>query len=126
MKIDKTRVLEVIRSTLSAEQLKGSLVFWDTRVHEEGEELGIGSQTLTMPFAGTLVFVDLAPAYNWAHPCLYIFIDRITEKTQVMKESFPPFMGTPDENYVILLRYGEIPPHERYFAVFDRNEPLKR
>lgn len=126
MELDKNTVLKIVRDILTPAQLKGSLIFWDKRIREEGEELGIGLQTIVMPFLGTMVFVDLAPTYNWAHPCRYIFIDGIGEKTHIIKASFPPFLGPPDENYVILLRFGNIPPHERYFAVFDRNEPLKK
>jgi hypothetical protein len=124
--LDKNTVFKITRDILTPAQLKGSFIFWDKRIHEEGEKIGIELQPVSMPFRGTMVFVDLAPAYNWAHPCLYIFIDCLAEKTHLMKASFPPFIGPPDENYVILLRFGDIPPHERYFAVFDRDKPLKK
>jgi hypothetical protein len=111
MELDKNTVLKIVRDILTPAQLKGSLIFWDKRIHEEGEELGIGLQTIVMPFRGTMVFVDLAPTYNWAHPCLYIFIDSIGEKTHIIEASFPPFFGPPDENYVILLRSNTMIAH---------------
>ncbi len=113
MEFDKNTVLKIVRDILTPEQLKGSLIFWDKRVHEEGEEIGIGLQTIVMQFPGTMVFVDLAPAYNWAHPCLYIFIDSIGEKTHIIEASFPPAIGTADEDYVIPISFGDIPSHER-------------
>jgi hypothetical protein len=126
MDLDKNTVLEIIRNILTPVQLKRSLIYWDKKVRQQGEEIKIGLQTISMPFTGTMVFVDLSPAYNWAHACLYIFLDRSGEKTQVTEGSFPPFTGTPEESYVILLRYGDIPPHERYFAVFDRDSPPRK
>jgi hypothetical protein len=126
MKIDKTRLLEIVRHTLSPEQLKKSLIFWDKRIHEEGETIRIGLQSVPMPFRGIMIFVDLAPDYNWAHPCLYLFFDCKAEKTQTIRASFPPAIPLDNENYVILLRFGDIPPDERYFFAFDRNEPKKK
>jgi hypothetical protein len=126
MELDKDTILKIVRDILTPAQLKRSFIFWDKRIHEEGEGMRIGFETISIPFRGTMVFVDLAPAYNWAHPCLYIFIDCTAEKTHMIEASFPPFLGTPDENYLILLRFGDIPPHERYFAVFDQDKPLKK
>jgi hypothetical protein len=123
MELDKTTVLKIIRDILTSAQLKSSLVFWDKRVHEEGEEMRIGVQTTSMPFRGTMVFVDLAPRSNWAHPCLYVFIDCDTHDTQIITASFPPALDAADENYIIMLRYGKTPPHERYFSAFGENEP---
>jgi hypothetical protein len=126
MDLDKNTVLNIVRGMLTPVQLKRSFIFWQKKVHEKGEDMRIGVETVPMPFTGTMVFVDLAPAYNWAHPCLYIFIDCTAKKTHMIEASFPPFNGTPDENYVILLRFGDIPPHERYFSAFDQNEPEKK
>jgi hypothetical protein len=109
MKIYKSEVLEAVRHILSPEQLKDSLIFWDKKIHEEGETIMAGLQTILMPFRGTMVFVDLAPKYNWAHPCLYIFIDCKVEKTHMIEASFPPTIDEADEDYEMLLRYGETP-----------------
>ena len=119
-------ILELVRRLLTPEQIERSIIYWHKIVRSDGTPIKAGPQIFLMPYKGTVVFVDLAPTYNWAHPCLYIFIDSTAKKTQLMKASFPPFFGTPDENYVILLRFGEIPPHERYFAVFDQYKPLKK
>ncbi len=126
MEIGNNEILELILKILTPEQIEKSFIYWNKRVLPEGTPIKAGPQTLLMPYKGTVVFVDIAPTYNWAHPCLYIFIDSTTKKTQLMEASFPPFFGTPDENYVILLRFGEIPPHERYFDVFDQHKPLNK
>jgi hypothetical protein len=126
MDIGKDEILELVRRSLTPEQIERSIIYWDNRVLLDGTPIKAGPQTFLMPYKGTVVFVDLAPTYNWAHPCLYICIDSTGKKAQLMKASFPPFFGTPDENYVILFRFGEIPPHERYFSVFDPDQPLKK
>jgi len=123
MELDKNIVLKIVHDTLTPAQLKGSFIFWDKRIHEKGEKIGIELQPVSMPFRGTMVFVDLAPRSNWAHPCLYVFIDCVTHDTRVIKASFPPALDAADENYIIILRYGKTPPHERYFSAFDQNEP---
>ena len=123
MEPDKNTVLKIIRGILTPAQLKGSFIFWEKRVHEEGEEVRTGLQTITMPFKGTMVFVDLAPRSNWAHPCIYIFINCVTHDSQIIKASFPPAIDEADEKYIIILRFDKTPLHERYFNPFDQNEP---
>lgn len=126
MAIGNSEILELVRRLLAPEQIERSIIYWDKRLLPDGTSIKAGPQTFLLPYKGMVVFVDLAPTYNWAHPCLYIFIDSTAKKTQLMKASFPPFFGAPDEDYVILLRFGEVPPHERYFAVFDQNKPSKK
>jgi hypothetical protein len=126
MDIGNNEILELVRRILTPEQIERSIIYWDKRVLPDGTPIKAGPQTFLMPYNGTVVFVDLSPTYNWAHPCLYIFIDSTAKKTHLMKASLPPFFGTPDEYYVILLRFGKIPPHERYFAVFDQDTPLNK
>jgi hypothetical protein len=123
MDLDKKTVLAIVRNILSPAQLKGSLIFWDKRIHEKGEGIRLGLGTTPMPFRGTMVFVDLAPKSNWAHPCQYVLIDSISHDTRVISASFPPAPDAADEQYIIILRYGKAPPHERYFSAFDENEP---
>jgi len=124
MEIDKNTVLKIVSDILTPVQLKGSLIFWYKKVRGEGETIRTGLQAVAMPFKGTMVFVDLAPRSNWAHPCLYIFIDGITHDTQVIRASFPPSIDATDENYIIILRYGKAPPHERYFSPFDLEKQI--
>lgn len=119
MEINKSALLEIIHRTLTSEQIEGSLIYWYKRILKEGESINISPQIPTMPFAGVIVFVDLAPRANWTHPCLYMLVDIKTLNTTVIESSLPPAIDSSDENYIIILRYGQSPPHERYFSAFD-------
>lgn len=119
MDIIKGTVLEIVRNTLTPEQLKQSIIYWDSRALHEGQEVKMGPTTLNVPFDGILVFVDLAPRFNWAHPCLYLFINAKDLSTEVVTASFPPFTREIPETVTIVLRYGKEPPHGRYFQIFD-------
>ncbi len=118
MDIGNNEILELVRRLLTPEQIGRSIIYWNKIVLPEGTPIKAGPQTFLMPYKGTVVFIDQAPTSNWAHPCLYIFIDSTAKKTQLMKASFPPFFGAPDENYVIILFFGKIPPIKKG----DKNE----
>lgn len=119
MDIDASTILEVVHRSLSPEQIEQSLIYWDKQVFEEGESIRIGPQPYVMPFDGTLVFVDLAPRFNWGHPCLYLLINVADLSTEVIDASFPPYSGVFPEPYVSLLRYGKAPLHERDFRIYE-------
>jgi hypothetical protein len=119
MDISKSDILESVRKNLTPDQIERSLISWHKKVFQRGEQIIIGSQTFAMPFEGTIVFVDLAPRSNWAHPCLYILIDIKTLDAKVIEASLPPNIDQYDESYIIILRYGQIPPHEHSFSAFD-------
>ncbi len=117
--IGKSAILGIVHKTLSPDQLKASFVYWDSRIRPAGEAIQAGPLTLTMPFDGMLVFVDLAPRYNWAHPCLCLMVDLHDLHVHVAPASFTPYMhGFPD-TVTIVLRYGQEPPHGRYFRISD-------
>lgn len=119
MNIDKSEMLELIRSTLSPEQVEQSFIYWDKKVFKEGEKIKIGPQTVSAPFDGTVVFVDLAPRFNWAHPCLYLLVNINDLSTETIKASFPPYSDQFPETFIIVLKYGKAPLHERDFRIFD-------
>lgn len=116
----RTQILAIINNTIRTEDIKRSLVYWYRKSLGQGEEIGIGPQTMAMPFEGTIVFVDLAPGANWAHPCLYLLIDSKSLEARVVEASFPPGIDQSDENYIPILRYGEKPEHERCPSAFDK------
>jgi hypothetical protein len=120
MNIDKSKVLDLVRSTLTPEQIERSFIYWDKKVFEEGEKVRIGGpRTVIMPFDGTMVFVDLAPRLNWAHPCLYLLVNVGDLSTEIVKASFPPYSDQFPETFTIILKYGKAPFHERDFRIFD-------
>lgn len=119
MDIGKNTVLEIIYRTLSPGQIETSLVYWDKQIIEKGKKIRIGPQEISMPFDGMMIFVDLNPRFNWAHPCLYLLVNVENLHTDVIEASFPPYSGELPETFVIVLRYGKKPPHERCFQIFD-------
>lgn len=120
MGLSSSQILEIIKSRIRPEDIRRSFIYWHKKILRQGEEVKIGPQTITMPFEGTIVFVDLAPRANWAHPCFYVLVDDKTLDTKVIEASFPPNIDQTDERYIIILRFGQKPPHERYFTVFDK------
>jgi hypothetical protein len=121
--ISKGQILEIVEGTLTPEQIERSFIYWNSRISKKREEIRAGPQIITMPFEGTIVFVDLAPRANWAHPCLYILVDNKTLKTKVIESSFPPIMDRPSENYIVLLRFGNMPSDEHDFKIFGGKIP---
>lgn len=120
MPLEKNEILDLVQHQLTPEQLQASLIYWDQRLLRLGESLRMGPvQSIPIPFDGTLVFVDLAPRFNWAHPCLYLLVSAQDERVQVVEGSFPPFGRVIPESVISLLRYGQAPEHERDFRVYD-------
>lgn len=119
MRWEKRRILGIAEGVLDSSQIKRSFVYWNARTLKEGEEITAGPQTLKMPFEGTVVFVDLSPRANWAHPCLYLFIGYGTPQTRVVKSSFPPPMDRPGDKWIVILRFGKNPVDEHDFDAFD-------
>lgn len=119
MDIRKSTVLEIIYRNLSTKQIETSLIYWDRQIIKKGEKIRIGPQAITMPFDGIMIFVDLEPRFNWAHPCLYLLVNVENLHTDVIEASFPPYSGEFPETVVVVLRYGKKPPHEHYFQIFD-------
>jgi hypothetical protein len=114
----KRRILGIAEGILNPPQRERSIIYWNARSLREGEEMIAGPQTLKMPFEGTVVFVDLSPRANWAHPCLFLFISRGTLQTRVVESSFPPLMDRLGDRWIVLLRFGENPTDEHDFNAF--------
>ncbi|MBC8017100.1 MAG: hypothetical protein H7X83_01090 [Verrucomicrobia bacterium] len=119
MELTNSQIMKIISNCLRPEDIQRSFIYWYKKTVLQGEDVRAGLQTIAMPFDGTIVFVDLAPRSNWAHPCLYVLVDTITHDAKVIEASFPPTIDQSDESYVILLRLGKKPPHERYFSVYE-------
>lgn len=119
MKPTNNDMVNIISSSLSPEQIQCSFIYWHKKIIRQGEDVRLGVHTIAMPYEGTMVFVDLAPRSNWAHPCLYLLVDAMTEEVTVIEASLPPAIDHSDLDYVIILRLGHEPQHERYFSVFD-------
>jgi len=123
MSIDQSELLEDAKHYLTPQQLEGSMIFLNKRILSQGEQVKVGLQIITMPFEGILIFVDLSPRTNWAHPCLYILVDNKTHQAKLIESSFPPNMNQPGDNYVVILRFGKKPFDEHDFNVFANDNP---
>jgi hypothetical protein len=106
MQISKSQILDIIHQNLSAEHIEGSFIYWDSKIRIREEQIQIGPQTYQFEFDSILIFVDLAPFFNWAHPCLYLFLNIDNLEVETVDASFPPYSNHIPETYSILLKYG--------------------
>lgn len=119
MKLSKEQLLKLVRAEIDPVDIERSCIYWDQSILRQGQPVRMGPQKVPMPFDGTVVFIDLAPQANWAHPCCYLLVAEDGTRTELVEASFPPYSGAFPASYTIILRYGKQPPHERYFQVFD-------
>jgi hypothetical protein len=120
--VSRSDLVSVVGGVLSRQQIERSLVFWNKRIVREGEEIRAGLQVFSMPFDGAVVFVDLAPQANWAHPCVFILVSCKTLEAKTVESSFPPLMDKIGESWAVLLRFGKKPADENDFSAFSKNE----
>lgn len=113
-------MLKIVLKNLSTKEKERAIIYWDKKLLEVGDKVKIGRKTIDMSFKGYMVFVDLEPKANWGHPCLYFLIDIRTQDIKIIKEEFPPYFGDYPQSFKVILRYGEKPPHNRYFNTFDK------
>lgn len=102
-----TDVLDIVRGKLSDSEYQRSDIYWHKGKFERGQNLKIGPLDWVMPFDAVLVFVDLAPKANWAHPCLYVFIELHLSEVRILKSSFPPPAPDWPGSYALLSKKGE-------------------
>jgi hypothetical protein len=106
MTVGKSEILDIVRTALSSGRLKASSVYWYKKELRAGDTAVSIPGMRAMPFDGTLVFVDLAPNANWAHPCLYLLIESKTLAVKVVEASLPPAIDQYDENFVVIKRFN--------------------
>ncbi len=102
MDVSRSEMVDVVRRVLPMVQFERSAIYWYKRVIPKGEPLRAGPQTFTMPFDGYLVFVDLAPGANWAHPCNFVLVGIDALSTQVIDSSFPPAACLAGDDPIVL------------------------
>ena len=113
MTTDKTAILKIVRGTLTPVQIDRSCIYWYRKTLFAGDKTVAAPGLGGMPFDGMVVFVDLAPLANWAHPCLYLLVESKTFDVKVVEASLPPGIDQADENFVALLQFGKSPPRGR-------------
>jgi hypothetical protein len=119
MGLTTEEMLEIVLKNISSKEKEQSIVYWDKKILEIGDDVRIGKKTIKMLFKGYMVFVDLVPKANLGHPSLYFLIDDKTHDAKVIKDEFPPYFGDYPQSFKVIQRYGKKPPHDRYFNIFD-------
>ena len=93
MRITRDDALRIALDTLSEEEKKKAVIYWDRRSFNKDTPYFIGFEPVHMPFDYRVVFIDLAPRANWGHPCQYVFIDMNTGNSDLYKKRSPPMGG---------------------------------
>lgn len=99
------RILDVVGQCIGKGDIKNSYIYWYDKVIRQGTAIKTGLQSVEMPFDGTMVFVDLAPGSNWAHPCMYLFISP-ENKIKTFRSFFPPSIDDTDKHYLLIMKRG--------------------
>lgn len=102
MKI-KTDVLAKIKEQslkqLNVNEAKRRNIYIDTEQLSSDEVLVAGHQRIELSRDTALVFEDLAPQFNWGHPCRYILHDSNTgDLYDSVDAEFPPDLKEPRES----------------------------
>lgn len=100
-------IIVQIKGTVPENSLNQANVYWNSHVFSKGETVRFGHGDYTMPYDGTIAFVDLAPTYNWAHPCLYLVIDADLERIITIESSLPPNFDSFPGDFTIIMRNGK-------------------
>jgi hypothetical protein len=103
----------LLRSRLSADEIARADVLRDRQPLRRGDELFVDRQRISAPFDGILVVIDLAPGYNWAHPCRIVLVREDGAEVQEYPASFPPGGRAPLRDFASILSRGvEVQPTE--------------
>src|SRR3954465_7925631 len=96
----KDEIIASIRSGISGDELKRSVIYLSEHLLQEGTIAQINNQPVPIEHTGILVFADLQPGANWAHPCRYLLIDKSNRKVKTYESHFPPAA----DGYKVLVR----------------------
>jgi hypothetical protein len=83
-------ILAILAQDLSQTEMDTSAIIWIGAFLEQGDSFNAGLEALRMPFPGTVVFVDLHPGTNFAHPCKIFLIAAGTHQTFMLEAALPP------------------------------------
>ena len=108
----RQNVIAFIRNHIPTEQLEQAEVHWDPRVIQAGTTVDLGGPEREMSYDSTLALVDLAPNYNWAHPCLMVLIREGGNEGEVVEASFPPRSRGYPKTFQLILKNGKEVPEE--------------
>lgn len=118
IKLSDAGIISFLKSELDEDIFRESIISWDRKPYNSDDIIRTGRKSVNMPYKGYIAFVDMNPKANWGHPCLYYFIDAGGDHFEKHRETFPPHFGAYPASWAVLMRYGEKPPHDRYFQVY--------
>jgi hypothetical protein len=81
---------EIALATLTDAERQGSAVYVDARVYSVGSSVIAGRDRLGIREPTIVVFVDLAPAANWGHPCRYLLVNAEAGTVEFVPARLPP------------------------------------
>ena len=111
-------ILNFLKDQIGEAQLRKAIIYRERQAFKGGTKIPIGKKAYNIPFDAYMVFVDLEPKANWEHQCIYFFIDAEGKSFERSSEKLPPYFREFPETWVVIQRYGEEPPHDRYFQVY--------
>lgn len=106
--MDNPDLIKLVRTRLTPAQIKEAMVYRDLQPIKAGEKMNVGDVASIVPFDGLLVFVDLAPRYNWAHPCILILVSNEGTEIELIHASFPPRGRGFPKRFQVIMRFGQV------------------
>jgi len=102
MSMTREELIPAIKSELNSGILNNAAVYVLAFPLHGGVPVEINRQSIVPDKNAQLLFVDLKPGANWAHPCRYLLIDD--NGTRSFDGSFPPDIN----NYRLLLKGANV------------------
>jgi len=98
----REQLIPAVKNEMNPAMLNNAAVYVLAFPLHGGVPVEINRQSITPDKNAQLIFVDLKPGANWAHPCRYILIDD--NGSHSFDSSFPPDIN----NYRLLLKGSNV------------------
>jgi len=104
MNLSKDTLVNIAESHLQQDQIKDAVIYLFANAPTADIINQIHYKGQTIPNESKLFFIDLFPGTNWAHPSLYLLVDRFGNLIKKLKGEFPPF----DNDLKVLKTFGHV------------------
>ena len=96
MALARDELIAKALASLTEEERAKSIVYFDDQVLLAGPRARLGDVDTEVPWPALSFFVDLEPAANWSHSCLYLLVNQETGEIRRIAAKMPPFLkGVP-------------------------------
>lgn len=96
------KIKERVLKQLDVNEAMTRNIYIDNERLPAGKVLAAGHQRIKLSRDTALVFEDLAPLYNWGHPCRYVLHDPdMGDPYDSVRSEFPPNLKEPRESFQI-------------------------